>query len=449
MMRRSRPCGVVFTPAMPHLDGFLSRHVRPDHPLRHHPMWLSESDLSYCPNWKFDTTSLQNSGERRVAKNMPMVVAQVPMSTFLFNMDQLLPESEVHWQLPIATTATSVLSMRPYVGQAQKLLEHRRMTCGFESNWWGTRSQWRKRGCHLDPKAVPSVLLFYKMTRLAHISMILGGEELLKNSFVSGKTGILSNISVSNDPSPLAFNFSSLVKAHCERHGFQSPLYFARSLLLSARIAVCHDADPLDLSSLDEYKNDDPGFMAHTPNDVEVYTQYYHLSQVILPENYRIPPNVLEAERVNPGVPIHGKTGEVLKVPELQYEAILNSTSPELASFISRDHESVSAGSFPDLESPQTVRGRSLWYLPHDLLEMGGLVDVNAVPVEVVGGAEGQKRWRRVLYNVEQLRLPVEGYKAVGRIGCMAQSAEKPMSDFSDGTSDAVAGVGGEANFLF
>ncbi|RNF14168.1 mitochondrial RNA binding protein [Trypanosoma cruzi] len=449
MMRRSRPCGVVFTPAMPHLEGFLSRHVRPDHPLRHHPMWLSESDLSNCPNWKFDATSVQNSGEMRMAKNMPMVVAQVPMSLDLFNMDQLLPESEAHWQLPIATAATSVSSMRPYEGQAQRQLEHRRMTCGFESNWWGTRSQWRKRGCHLDPKAVPSVLAFHKMTRLVHISMFSGGKEMLNDYFVSGKTGILRQLSASNELSQLAVNFCFLVKTHFERHGFQSPLYFSRPSLRSARIAIRPDAEPLDLSPLDEYEYNGPGAMAHTSHDVEVYTQYYHLSQVIFPENYRIPPNVLEAERENPGVPINGKTGEVLKIPELQYEAILNSPSPELASLIARDHESEPADSFSELESPKTVRGRSLWYLPHDLLETGGLVDVNSVPVEVMGGQEGQKKLWRLLYNVEQLLLPVEGYKAVGRIGWMAQPAGKQLSDFSDGNADAVTGVGGEPNFPF
>ncbi|ESL11565.1 hypothetical protein TRSC58_00680 [Trypanosoma rangeli SC58] len=438
-MRHSRPCGVVFTPAMPHLESFLSRHALPDHPLRHHLMWLSEHDLLRFPNLKFDPTSVRRSGEADGTQNAPMLLAQVPRCKFLFNMDQLLPESEVHWQLPVATAPASVSTMQLYAAQTQKELERHRGIAGFESNWWGTHKQWRDKGGLLRPNAYPVAVLFYNMTRLLHISMLSEAEDLLKHSFVSGKTGYLHHFRDANEWFPSARKFFGLVSAHYTKHGFQSPLYFSGAVLRAAGITIRPDADPLDMSALDEYKLGTPGAEAAAISDAKAYTQYYHLSQVIFPGSYRIPANVLESERVNPGQPIHGTTGEVLSFPELQYEAILNSPSPELASFISSDQETELAWS-SDLESPHTIHGRSLWYLPHNVLEAGGLVDVNAAPVEVRVAAR-LTHTARQLYNVEQLLLPVEGYRAVGRIACMRQPAgRQPPPSFTDGRADAVTG---------
>ncbi|RNF14389.1 uncharacterized protein Tco025E_05868 [Trypanosoma conorhini] len=440
-MRHSRPRGVVFTPAMPHLESFLSRHVLPEHPLRNHPMWLSEHDLSRLPNWKFDLNGVQHVGKAGEAQNAPMLLAQVPVSIFLFNMDQLLPESEVHWQLPLATAPASVLTMQAYGAQTQRQLERCRRIAGFESNWWGTRRQWQEKQGLIRPGAYPAAVLGYVMTRLLHISMISDAAELLKRSFVSGKTGNLQCARDARDWSPEGVKFMGLVSDHCGKHGFQSPLYFSGGALLAAGIAVRPDADPLDVSSLEEYTPSEARAAGAASVDAKAYKQYYHLSQVILPEGYRIPENVLEAERVSPGAPVDGMTGRLLSFPELQSEAILNSPSPELASFLVRDEETELACSFLDLESPHTVHGRSLWYSPHELLEAGGLVDVNAVPVEVRVAA-GSKRRARLLYNVEQLLLPVEGYKAVGRIACMRQFAGTDPPPSADENADAVAGAG-------
>ncbi|KEG07548.1 hypothetical protein DQ04_09471010 [Trypanosoma grayi] len=424
---------------MPHLDAFLSRHIRPDHPLRHHPLWLSERDLLTIPNVRFDYTSLQKSGKKGAAVGPDSVIAQVPNTSFLFNMDQLLPESEVRWQLPVAATPMSVSSMQPYKQQMQSMLECARRARGFESNWWGTRRRWLLRGGQVAPQEQAFPLRGFFITRLLHISLLANAEDILRHSFISGKTGLLLSWWNMDTVPGLDRDFRRLVEAHFLKHGFQTPLYFSKAGLRRAGIAVRPDADPLDFYEVNLRENNERASSTSAiAQSMNTYQQYYHLSQLILPENYRISPAVLEAEQLNPGLPIHGITGKLLELPELQYEAMRNSTSPELASLIARDSESGMMCSAADLQSPSTVRGRSLWYLPHDVLEVGGLVDVNAVPVEV-SVPNTSSNGGKCLYNVEQLLLPLEGYKVVGCIACVKSAFPEAEPQPPRGGTDADA----------
>ncbi|KAH9593340.1 hypothetical protein LSM04_000919 [Trypanosoma melophagium] len=430
-MRYSRPWAAVFTPAMPYLESFLSRHARPDHPLRRHPMWLTSSELNGIPNIQFDGTHAKDSAKDDTNVCPPMVVAQVPCTFLLFNMDQLLPEGEVRWQLPPADVPMSITTMKPYALDVRNQLEHLRKIRGFESNWWGSRKRWELRGGIVPTDAPICPIKVYIMRELLHISMVSNGEEILKHSFVSGKTGIFKTWWNTKDFSPNESQFQECVEKHFNKHGFQSPLYFSQPQLRRAGIAVRPDAEPLDftLLSTDPIFGNDSNNSSISKNST-TYQQYYHLSQLVLPDSYRIPPVVLEAERMNPGRPIHGISGKPLDIPELKYEALLNSPSPELASIIRCEDESQRFSSYADLASPLTFRGRNLWYLPHNVLELGGLIDVNSVPVEV--SVSKLAISGRHMYNVEQLLQPLEGYKAAGSILLMNQYDNKSEDESHD-----------------
>ncbi|ORC89214.1 uncharacterized protein TM35_000132180 [Trypanosoma theileri] len=414
-MRYSKPHAAVFTPAMPYLDAFLSRHVRPDHPLRHHPLWISSQELSGHPNIEFDGGCAKNSKGKDTNESPLMVVAQVPQTLILYNLDQLSPESEVRWQLPPVEVPMSISTKQPYGLDIKRQLDHLRKMKGFESNWWGSKRRWEFQGGRIPINAFFSPVKVYAMVKLLHISMLLNGEEILKHSFVSGKTGLFNTWWGHTNSSPSSDQFQQGVERHFNKHGFQSPLYFSKAALQRAGIAVRPDADPLDMLAYPTGANFTMGNgNSSIPKNSKAYQQYYHLSQLVLPDNYRIPPVVLQAERTNPDRPIHGISGKLLDIPELEYEALLNSPSPELASIIKCEDTSQKFSSYTDLESPLAFRGRNLWFLPHDVLELGGLIDVNSVPVEVHVSKLDESG--RKLYNVEQLVQPLEGYKAVGSI---------------------------------
>ncbi|AAZ13042.1 uncharacterized protein TEOVI_000592300 [Trypanosoma equiperdum] len=432
-MRCSARLAAVFTPAMPHLDAFLRRHTRPDHRLRHHPLWLSEEDLQHLGNISIDRTNHCGSSLCKADGPLPTVLVEAPRTVFLYNMDQLPPECEVRWQFPPVDVPSSVSSMTGYKLKSRELLEKARHEMGYESNWWGTKAAWAKKGVMVDMNLLPTPVPSLHVSQFLHISFLVNGDHVLKNSYISGKTGSLKSWT-SHEGVPSAYeDFQRLVKEHMQAHSFASPLYFSESSLRNAGISIRPGVQPLDFSDV-QHTNSYIGNRKLALQELTTtYQQYYHLSQLVFPAGYRIPRSVVEVERQNPGVPIHGMTGRLLSVPELHPEAIVNSSAPELAPFVMRgsnetgSNEPNNVSSVVDLESPCAAYGRNLWYLPQDVLEAGGVVDPNAMPVEAAVGSHSDKR-RRKLYNVEQLVIPLEGYKAVGCIATMNRfvQSDKP-----------------------
>ncbi|KAK7194294.1 hypothetical protein NESM_000344400 [Novymonas esmeraldas] len=168
---------------------------------------------------------------------------------------------------------------------------------------------------------------------------------------------------------------------------------------------------------------------------------WYHLSQVHFPDSYLVPSAVLAAELESPGVPLHGVSGRPLRIPALTYGALVNE-HPEVAAAVRGEAATSCAVSPPPADptaaattaatppdtaaaidtgevaiarfvaakaSPKCVQGRSLWYRADDVLAVGGIVDVNQAPVEVMEGnvaTDEVERPQFTLYNVECVTDP-------------------------------------------
>nr|CCC92044.1 conserved hypothetical protein [Trypanosoma congolense IL3000] len=422
-MHHSARRAVVFTPLVPSLDAFLKSHVHPENPLRHHPLWLSDVDLSKLKNVSINKSNRKVSDDRSVDGPLPTVLVEVPSTLFLYNLDQLPPGCDVRWQLPQADVPMSVSSTLPYNHKMCETLDKVRQRNNFESNWWGTRAAWGKRGVQMDPTVRPTPVLFSRLSQFLHISFLTNADELLRNSYISGKTGALITWMDSETNESHYEEMRKCVTEHMQEHKFLSPLYFSESALQSAGICIRPNARPLQFAST----SNAAGYVANErftlKHQVAVYQQYYHLSQIRFPDGYKIPPETITAERQSPGEPIHGPTGRVLRFPELRPDAIVYSSSPELSSVVWPSHNGINdnaaCAAHPALgvEHPNGGEGRNLWYLPQDILGVGGTVHPNAMPVEVSIESESMKK-RRV-YNVEQLVVPLDGYKAVGCIATL------------------------------
>lgn len=220
---------------------------------------------------------------------------------------------------------------------------------------------------------------------------------------------------------------------------------------------------------------------------------WYHISQVHFPDSYLVPSAVLSAELESPRVPLAGATGRRLPYAALTYERLLldrpevaavllptaahhntetprsadaeaeaphtgacelpeNSGSDGATSGAGSDDSSSSCGGggatavgdeAAELDevaiarfvathaSPTHTQGRSLWYRADEVLDAGGIVDVNSAPVEVhvprttvqlPGNAEGyltggsgeplsSYEWNGSFFNVECLTDPDEALR--------------------------------------
>ncbi|KAG8343038.1 hypothetical protein ERJ75_001062800 [Trypanosoma vivax] len=432
-MRRTPLCSATFTPAMPHLDVFLKRYADAQHPLYCHPLWLSKDDISALKGFGVGRCTLSSDRCKKVASPFPTITVEVPKTIFLFNMDQLFPESEVCWSLPLVSIPMAVNTGQPYKDSLSVLLHKKGRASGFKSNWWGTRVAWKKKGALVVPGSVPTAVEVAEITELLHISFVSNAMNILRHSYISGKTGLLKPFVRAEEKTP-THRFQCAVEEHMSRHNFLTPLYFSIPSLQRAGISVKPGSDLLDLSVTSAERGSavdaDENGICGPKNSAFTYCQYYHLSQLILQEGYRIPQSVIKAELANPGSSIHGITGEVLDIDELRRESILMSPTPELASVVYGDGN-VNASIMNDeaiestiayLESPHNFHRRNLWYSPHDVLQMGCRVDVNAAPVEarVKGSKNSVLKFTRKLCNVEQLVSPLDGYRVVGRIDALA-----------------------------
>ncbi|CCW68297.1 unnamed protein product [Phytomonas sp. Hart1] len=268
------------------------------------------------------------------------------------------------------------------------------------------------------------------------------------------------------------FNIMNDMKLH--RHAV--PLYFSMTQLHQFKLKLRGDASGV---SFNEYDNTIPPSLKHLDQaqDENLFyqgfsgamspkTYFYHLSQVYFPESFRLPQHVIAAElEYTVGSPLNGLTGAHLPYVELLKENLLlqypnlaavlcasrhsgpgaTECSPHLSAQIAAK-DSVQALSDDALAEllekrslPTVHDGRSLWFSAKDILQHGGIVDVNATPVEVtclkaltyahvsnnnyverggenyLGIKAHEQCFRRMMYNVDCLVNPDEGYKVVNQ----------------------------------
>ncbi|CCW65354.1 unnamed protein product [Phytomonas sp. EM1] len=269
-----------------------------------------------------------------------------------------------------------------------------------------------------------------------------------------------------------AFNIIQDMKLH----QYTVPLYFSAIQLRQYKLSLRCDASgisfqelstslPPSLKHVDEAQEEDPSYEG-SPSVAPLKRYFYHLSQVSFPESFRIPPHVIAAELEHTaGQPLHGISGAPLPYVRLLEENLLLQ-NPNLAAVLRApchggrgetdsspclDAQTTAKDSVRELSddalkallegraSPAVHNGRSLWFSAEDILQHGGIVDVNATPVEVSGhdtfdytrgnihnsAGEGGLSFDTVcknnanlkhkLFNVDCLVNPNEGYRIINQ----------------------------------
>lgn len=254
---------------------------------------------------------------------------------------------------------------RPFLGTTGVQLTFIAQQAGYHSVYWATAAQWARMGAGPLSGQVAHPVVMRCHSKLVHVSLLENAEDVLKHSFISGKSGkLLYNFSPDRNPPAASMSddvyekcynspFLQCVTADMLANRYTVPLYFGSAFIRQHQLTLKPGVTGIPLGACRNTKDDAiPPTMEEFSGDARAgprlqyptlgkfrvnqpTTQYfYHLSQVHFPSSFRLPLCVLQAELSSAqGVALHGVSGRHLPYPELQSEHIAHA-DPQLAAVL-------------------------------------------------------------------------------------------------------------------